>query len=277
MIYVFYDWYFQVPILCAFELTSFHILYNQQLLKRLVLSIEEMNLVNIAKHLLHLAETEFGFGDSTTTDDEIFASQQLFQILKTFKDSYFNELNVYETLDFHDEYDETTDEEDSIDEDSSCEEESIVDGHDENQSLDIRNSFTLEEMRDIVKWVDQHPNYKLASIKNRFRKVKYMYYITRFREYIQKNGTRFEKLKKIEEFMWNEFYTKRAIEKEAIHDCNLKLFVIQKARDLDWNAFEASDSFILRFKKKHQISSRRFNKLVSCVSSTRKICSLEGI
>ena len=108
------------------------------------------------------------------TDDEIFASQQLFQILKTFKDNYFNELNVYETLDFPDEYDETTDEEDSIDEELSCEEES-VDDSDENQSLEIRNTFTLEEMQDIVEWVDHHPNYKLTSIKNRFRKVKYMY------------------------------------------------------------------------------------------------------
>jgi len=67
-----------------------------------------MNLVNIAKHLLHLGQMEFGFEDSTITADEIFASQQLFQILKTFKDSYFNELNTYPTLDFHDEYDETT-------------------------------------------------------------------------------------------------------------------------------------------------------------------------
>ncbi len=45
-----------------------------------------------------------------------------------------------------------------------------------------------------------------------------MYYITRFRGYIQTNARRLEKLKKIKEFMWNEFYTKRAIEKEAIHD-----------------------------------------------------------
>jgi hypothetical protein len=132
-------------------------------------------------------------------------------------------------------------------------------------------------MQEIVEWVDQHPNYKLASIKCRFRKVKYMYYITRFREYIQKNGTRLEKLKNIEEFMWNEFYTKRAIEKAAIYDSDLELFAIQKARELNWDKFEASISFIKRFKKKHRISSRRYNKLVTHVSSTRNICNLKGI
>ncbi len=69
-----------------------------------------MNLVNIAKHLLHLAQTEFGFEDTIPNADEVFASQQLFKLLKTFENSYFNELHSYQTLDFHDEYDEMTDE-----------------------------------------------------------------------------------------------------------------------------------------------------------------------
>ena len=198
-----------------------------------------MNLVNIAKHLLHLAQMEFGFENSSTSGDEIFASQQLFKILKTFKDSYFNELYTYETLDFHDEHDAMTDEEGSNNEERSSDEERSTDDeenttkYDEHQSLNVRNSFTLKEMEEIVEWVDQHSNYKLASIKNRFRKVKYMYYITRFREYIQTNGTRLEKLKKIKELMWNEFYAKRATEKEAIHDSDLELFAIQKVRELD--------------------------------------------
>lgn len=163
-------------------------------------SIEKMNLVNIAKHLLHLTQMEFHFQNSTTSEDEILASQQLFEILKTFKDSYFNELHTYESLDFHDEYDEMTDEgdsadeEESIDEEESTDEEQNTDDYDESQYLDIQNNFTLEEMEDIVEWVDQHPNYKIASIKNRFRKVKHMRYIKRFREYIKANGTRSEKL-----------------------------------------------------------------------------------
>ena len=46
-----------------------------------------MNLLNIAKHLLHLAQTEFGSENSATTDDEVFAAEQLFEVLKSFKDS----------------------------------------------------------------------------------------------------------------------------------------------------------------------------------------------
>jgi hypothetical protein len=151
-----------------------------------------MNLVNIAKHL-HLTQMEFHFENSTTSEDEVLASQQLFEILKTFKDSYFNELHTYQSLDFHDEYDEMTDEGDSTDEEESTDEEQNIDDYDESQYLNIQNNFTLEEMEDIVEWVDQHPNYKIASIKNRFRKVKDMCYIKRFREYIKANGTRSEK------------------------------------------------------------------------------------
>jgi len=34
-----------------------------------------MNLLNIAKYLLHLAQMEFGFEDTIPNADEIFASQ----------------------------------------------------------------------------------------------------------------------------------------------------------------------------------------------------------
>ncbi|CAF1589443.1 unnamed protein product [Rotaria magnacalcarata] len=211
-----------------------------------------MNLVNIAKHLLYLTQTEFHFQNSTTSEDEVLTSQHLFEILKTFKDSYFNELHTYESLDFQDEYDEMKDDGDNggeelIDEKESTDEEQNIENYEENQHLDIQNNFKLNEMKDIVEWVGQHPNYKIASIKHRFRKVKHMRYIERFREYIEANGTRLEKLKRIKEFMWNEFYVKRTIEKTAI----------QKARELDWNNFKASESFIAAFKREHRISSGR--------------------
>ncbi|CAF2080105.1 unnamed protein product [Rotaria magnacalcarata] len=232
-----------------------------------------MNLINIAKHLLYLTEREFSDDDSKTSADEIAASQQLFEVLKSFKDSYFNELDVYETLDFDDEYDEITEEEESIDE----EDESIddMDDFDENQQMHIYNQFTLEEMEDIIEWVDQHPNYKFTTIKHRFRKVKFPNYISRFREYIKENGTRLKKLDKIKQFMWDEFYIKGTIEKEVVHDTDLERFAIQKARELNWDNFQVSESFITTFKKEKKTSSRRYNKLITRVSSTRNACSLE--
>lgn len=226
-----------------------------------------MNLSNIAKHLLYLTRTEYGSENSATTAGEIAAAERLFEVLKPFKDSYFNELYTYDTLEFDDEFDEMIDEEES---------DYDTDDDDEDEHPDIKNRFTLEEMENIIEWVDEHPNVGIATISRRFRKVKYMYYITRFRQYIENNGTRLEKLKQIKEFMFNEFYVKRSIEKEAIHDADLELYAIQKARELNWDTFKASKSFINTFKREHGISSRRYNKIITRTASRRNVCSLDG-
>jgi hypothetical protein len=118
-----------------------------------------MNLINITEYLLYLVKAECGSGNSETTTDEVFLAKRLFEILKSFKDNYFNEMFTYETLEFDDEYDEMTNEEDSDDD---------ADDYDENEHFDIQNQFTLEEMENIVEWVDQHPNAKIATISNRF-------------------------------------------------------------------------------------------------------------
>lgn len=155
-----------------------------------------MNLLNIAKHLLHLTQTEYGSENSATNTDEIFVAERLFEILNSFKDSYFNELYSYDTLEFEDEYDQMTDSEES-DEEMTDEEESDdeMDDYDENDHSDLKNRFTLEEMENIIEWVDEHPNARFATISNRFRKIKSMNYITKFREYIENNGTRLQKVK----------------------------------------------------------------------------------
>ncbi len=51
-----------------------------------------MKLLNITKHLLHLAQTEYVSETSATTTDEIFAAEWLFEVLKAFKYSYFSKL-----------------------------------------------------------------------------------------------------------------------------------------------------------------------------------------
>ncbi|CAF3778175.1 unnamed protein product [Rotaria sordida] len=130
-----------------------------------------MNLLNIAKHLLDLAQTEFGYKNCAMTTGEIFIAERLFEVLKSFKDSYFSELYIYDSLEFEDEYDETTEEEDNsgetIDEAKSDDE---MDDYNENEHSDLRNRFTLDEMEKIIEWVDQHSNARFATLSHRFKK-----------------------------------------------------------------------------------------------------------
>ena len=103
----------------------------------------------------------------------------------------------------------------------------------------------------------------LQPSKYRFSKIKSTKYITRFREYTTRHGTRLEKIEKVKQFMWNEFCAKRAIEKEAVHDTDLQCSAIQKAREMNWEEFKVSEVFVLTFKKEYQILSRRYNKLIT--------------
>ena len=157
-------------------------------------------------------------------------------------------------MEFEDEYDEMTDEEEN-------------DDYDENGHFNLKNRFTLEEMKNIIEWVDQHPNTRFATIFNRFKKIKSMNYITRFREYIEHSGTGYEKLKQIKEFMFDQFYLKRALEKEAVHDADFELYSIQKVRELNWDEFKASKSFINTFNRENRISSTRVNKIITRTKS----------
>ncbi|CAF5148341.1 unnamed protein product, partial [Rotaria sp. Silwood1] len=141
-------------------------------------SNQNMNLLNVAKHLLYLAQTEYGSENSVATTDEIFVSEQLFEVLKSFKDSYFSELYAYDTLDFNDEYDELTYDEETDDEHEEMTDEGENDDetedYDENNHSDMRNRFTTEEMENVIEWIDQHPNARFATISHRFKKIKSM-------------------------------------------------------------------------------------------------------
>ncbi|CAF3310185.1 unnamed protein product [Rotaria sp. Silwood2] len=139
-----------------------------------------MNLLNIAKHLLYLAETEYTPENSATTTDEVLAAERLFEVLKSFKDSYFNEMYSYDTLEFEEEFDEIADEDKNDDEvaDEESDDEMTGDEENDNEFDDynekehsyIRNRFTLEEMENIIEWVDQHSNARFSTISHRFKK-----------------------------------------------------------------------------------------------------------
>ncbi|CAF3887886.1 unnamed protein product, partial [Rotaria sp. Silwood1] len=105
-----------------------------------------MNLLNIAKHFLYLAQTEYGSENSSTTTDEILTTERLFEVLKSFKDSYYSELYTYDTLDFDDEYNEITDTEES-DNDN--------DDYNEKENSDAKN--WIESKRTVIsKYASHH-------------------------------------------------------------------------------------------------------------------------
>ena len=127
-------------------------------------SSKKMNLVNIIKHLYQSAQKKYGLSNATTRDVEMLAAEQLLHLLKAFENSHFNELATYQSLYFDDENETSLE-------------------ADETQDTEIRRSSTLEEMKKVVDWIDEHANYSSSPTLHRFSKTKSMHYIPEFRIY----------------------------------------------------------------------------------------------
>lgn len=92
---------------------------------------------------------------------------------------------MYAILEFDDEHEEMTDTEESDDD---------IENYNKNEHSDVQNQFTLEEIKNIIEWIDQHPNSKFKTISNRFRKGKPIKYITRFRQIYRKQRCKIKKI-----------------------------------------------------------------------------------
>lgn len=119
-------------------------------------------------------------------------------------------MHRYEILDFNEEFYYFSDE-----------------AYGKHHHLEITSNYTMEKAEKIIGWIDEHSNYSFSAIEHRFRRIKLINYISSFKQCIERNRKRFEKLVKIKEFMLAEFYTRQPFGKEAlycmlsIYDCSL--------------------------------------------------------
>jgi hypothetical protein len=157
-----------------------------------------------------------------------------------------------------------------IDDIESEEQLELVDeGIDFNQEMSEMNSirntrkYTLEQMKKIVelKYVRK---WKFKSIKSKYKLLTDEKEIWRYQKYIENGGNNFQKWFEVSEKVFNKF--KNAREKYLpIHDIDLKRWALEVGREvgLSRDEFKASDSWILYFKRKCKISSRRITKFVT--------------
>ncbi|CAF4575949.1 unnamed protein product, partial [Didymodactylos carnosus] len=99
-------------------------------------------------------------------------------------------------------------------------------------------------------------------VHNKFRRIAHQSYMARFREYVEKEGTKKPKVDSIEDYVYNNFERARDI-LCPVHDMDLKRWAIRKARMISLHDFVASDHWILNIKHKHDICSRKIIKVVT--------------
>lgn len=121
----------------------------------------------------------------------------------------------------------------------------------------IKNSY--ETMSAIVEFSKNHT---FPTLRRRYRQIKHKEQLRRMKQYVNAQGTKTQKLQLVDDFVYTEFIHAREC-CLPIHDSDLRRLAIKKAQDLNIVGFTASHHWILNFKRRHHISSRKVTKLVT--------------
>lgn len=172
------------------------------------------------------------------------------------------------TLDFYPHHDE--DDGDGYEEEQDDNTDSDSDYDDEDDSIEKYpklTSYSFEFMQKVIDFVDEKGSSgkrrrTWKSIHHRFRNLPNQGYISRFRKYLEQNGTRGQKLEEIDKVVYEKLIEAR--EKYLpLHDIDLQRWALKASRELGYDGFRASEFWIRIFKNKHRICSRKITNIIT--------------
>lgn len=240
-----------------------------------------INPINVVKVFTDRASSLFGAArssNSTTTDTvtnrESEAADLLCGVLESIARSDSHTVDIETTLDHESVDDEMVND---VDDEGSAEETSDPNWNDESEEEDgdeekaLRKQFSIEYMIKAVNYYDEiNPQTgkrkrRWATVKHQFRRIPHQVYLSRFRRYLEKHGTKKQKLDQIDDHVYDMF--ERAREKVLpVHDIDLRRWALKKAMDESLHNFVASAHWLLTFKHKHNITSRKITKVRDAIS-----------
>lgn len=191
-------------------------------------------------------------------------------------DELFNMLQVIYIHSSDDDDDETAldyGSEDKQDEGEEYDEEMEYDTSYDEKEFDkfSMESFSLSYMKEVLDYYDaMNPKtgrrtHSWKNVQHRFKRVKHQTYISRLRRYVDQGGTKKEQLELVEDEVYTHFV--RARDNFCpVHDIDIKRWAIRTARRIELSGFTASDSWILKFKRKNGICSRKITKVARLMS-----------
>ena len=100
------------------------------------------------------------------------------------------------------------------------------------------------------------------SVQHRFKRIRHIQYLGRFRKYLEDHGTKKQKIDDIDTFVFERFESARE-NCLPIHDIDLKRWALQRAQQQSLLEFAASRHWITTFKHRHGIVSRKITKFVT--------------
>jgi len=206
---------------------------------------------------------------SAITSGEEHIALNLYKCLDSIMESTAYLFETETTLDHDDEID-VQDLEDAVSITSTFEDlnGSKDDNYEPANDHDLRNHFSLEYMKRAVHFYDEMDpitgkrKRKWRTLQHNFRRIPDPTYIARFRKYIEVGGTKEQKLRMVDTYVYDQFENARH-KFLSVHDIDLRRWSFEKARELNLNDFEASIHWLSNFKYHHGICSRKITKLVT--------------
>lgn len=201
------------------------------------------NILHLFENLVRQKYPISSDAEPTAKDHEL--ADQLFLLFDQLINATELEFETIKILDFN--TNDYEDEEYQMEnkDDTSC----IIDGI----------TYSYDTMSALAEYSKSHT---FSSLRRRYRRVKSKQHLHRIKQYVKDQGTKFHKLQRVDEYAYTEFLRARN-SYLPIHDCDIRRVAIKKAREMDLNDFVASHHWILDFKRRHNISSRKVTKLVT--------------
>lgn len=205
---------------------------------------------------------------STITRRESEVADVLFDVLESIINSSSYNLEIETTLDHGSDEDEIIDETENEDDevDDLLDPDYLGEDEDEDEESTLHKKFSLEYMSRAVNFYDEvnpktgQRKRRWSTVKHQFKGIPHQSYIARFRHYLEKHGTKKQKIDKIDDYVFDLF--ERARDKALpVHDLDLRRWAMKQAMNESLHDFAASVHWLYTFKHKHNIISRKVTKV----------------
>ena len=206
---------------------------------------------------------------TTVTNRECEAGDLLCSVLESITSSHSHAFEVETTLDHEladDELIDDVEREDTTEETSDPNWNDEDGDEDEDEETTLCKQFSLDYMGKAVEFYDEiNPQTgkrkrRGETVKHKFRRIPHQIYLPRFRRYLDKHGTKKQKLEKIDDYVFD--MCERARQKALpVHDIDLRRWALKQAMDESLHNFVASKYWLYTFKHKHNIVSRKITKV----------------
>jgi hypothetical protein len=129
------------------------------------------------------------------------------------------------------------------------------------------SNFSVDFMRRVVDFT--YEKNKLGqrrrtwkSVQHRFQTIPNENYISRFKKYLENNGTRRQKLQETDKYVYQKLVEARE-QYLPVHDIDLQRWAVKNLREVGFNHFQASEFWIRNFKTRHNICSRKITNIIT--------------